>query len=47
VAQDKYASVIRYERHMLPILRAVSDYTRESTKISNSHPLFTAVAGHP
>jgi hypothetical protein len=47
VAQDKYASVIRYEQHMLPILRAVLDYAQESTKISNSYPLVTAVAGHP
>jgi hypothetical protein len=47
VAQDKYASVIRYEEHVLPILRAVRDYALESTKILNLYPLVTSVAGHP
>jgi hypothetical protein len=47
VAQDKYASVIRYKQHMLPILEAVPDYALERTTVSTIGLSSTAVAGHP
>jgi hypothetical protein len=47
VAQDKYASVIRYKQHMLPILEAVRDYAVWSGSVSDLGRSSTAVAGHP
>jgi hypothetical protein len=44
VAQDKYASVIRYEQHILPILNAVQNYGLEGDRVSNPYPPSTAVA---
>jgi hypothetical protein len=45
VAQDKYTSVIRYEQHMVPILKAVRSYALGSMKGSNFWGSSTAVAG--
>jgi hypothetical protein len=42
VAAGKYGCVIRYEQHMLPILRAVREYALRSTNIM--YPLVRAVA---
>ncbi|MGA9798325.1 MAG: hypothetical protein WBQ68_04915 [Terriglobales bacterium] len=45
VAEDKYASVIRYQQHMLPILAAVQNYALDSRKNPKLYFSSTAVAG--
>jgi hypothetical protein len=45
VAQEKYTSVIRYQQHMLPILRAVRNYVLDSKKNSRLYQSSTAAAG--
>jgi hypothetical protein len=45
--RDKYASVIRYKQHMVPILEAVRDYAMWSGSVSALGLSSTAVAGNP
>ena len=45
VAQGKYEAVIRYEQHMLPILRAVRSHALESTAVSDTLMASSGVAG--
>jgi hypothetical protein len=45
VAQEKYTSVIRYQQHMLPILRAVRSYVLDNRKNSRLYRSSTAAAG--
>jgi hypothetical protein len=47
VAQGKYESVIRYEQHMLPILKAVRAHALEITTVSDTLLTSTVAAGQP
>ena len=46
VAERKYASVIRYEQHMLPIIWAIREHALTSKKPMGLGRVLSAVAGH-
>lgn len=46
VARGKYACVIRYRQHMLPILIALREYALKSVDIAGPSPRSMAVAAH-
>lgn len=47
VAQGKYGAVIRYEQHMLPILRAVRSHALESSAVSETLLASSGAASQP